>query len=58
MHTIIYAAARSEIKELAQCRDQLVAKFGREYGEAAAYNRMGLVNPRVDFGVVVSWCAG
>jgi len=47
VHTIIYAAARSEIKELLTARDYLVAKFGREFGDAALTNRLGLVNPRV-----------
>jgi vacuolar protein sorting-associated protein IST1 len=32
---------------LTQVRDQLVAKYGREFGEMAINNRLGTVNVRV-----------
>ena len=45
--TLIYAAPRIEVKELLQVRDQLIAKFGKEFAIAAVSNTQGLVNSRV-----------
>ena len=49
VHTIIYAAPRVDIKELHQVRDQLLFKFGREFGMICMENGEGLVNARVCF---------
>ncbi|KAF9939720.1 hypothetical protein BGZ65_009717 [Modicella reniformis] len=47
VNTIIYAAPRSEVKELLLVRDQLVAKFGRDFAANAMENRDESVNPRI-----------
>ncbi|KAJ3107691.1 hypothetical protein HDU96_007823 [Phlyctochytrium bullatum] len=47
VNTIIYAAPRCEVKELLQVRDQLIAKFGKEFGLAAIENTNEVVNPRI-----------
>lgn len=45
--TIIYAAPRTDIKELGQIREQLIHKFGKEFGMASMSNKENCVNPRV-----------
>ncbi|KAF9926701.1 hypothetical protein FBU30_003777 [Linnemannia zychae] len=47
VNTVIYAAPRSEIKELLLVRDQLTAKFGREFVTNAMENKDESVNPRI-----------
>ncbi|KAI9005607.1 regulator of Vps4 activity in the MVB pathway-domain-containing protein [Hyaloraphidium curvatum] len=47
VNTIIYAAPRTEVKELSLARDQLIAKFGREFALAAMENRNEVVNSRI-----------
>ncbi|KAF9940876.1 hypothetical protein BGZ67_006538 [Mortierella alpina] len=47
VNTIIYAAPRSEVKELLLVRDQLAAKFGREFVTNAMENKDESVNPRI-----------
>ncbi|KAF9586030.1 hypothetical protein BGW38_010302 [Lunasporangiospora selenospora] len=47
VNTIIYAAPRSEVKELLLVRDQLGAKFGRDFVTNASENKDDSVNPRV-----------
>ncbi|KAF9918202.1 hypothetical protein BX616_009920 [Lobosporangium transversale] len=47
VNTIIYAAPRSEVKELLQVRDQLTAKFGRDFVANAMENKDESVNPRI-----------
>ncbi|KAF9109390.1 hypothetical protein BGX27_007666 [Mortierella sp. AM989] len=47
VNTIIYAAPRSEVKELLMVRDQLAAKFGREFVTNAMDNKDESVNPRI-----------
>ncbi|KAF9364176.1 hypothetical protein BGX34_002302 [Mortierella sp. NVP85] len=47
VNTIIYAAPRSEVKELLHVRDQLAAKFGREFATNAMENKDESVNPRI-----------
>ncbi|RKO98571.1 hypothetical protein CXG81DRAFT_15745, partial [Caulochytrium protostelioides] len=47
VHTLMYAAPRCDIKELAQVREGLVAKYGKDLAQAAMANATGLVNPRL-----------
>ncbi|CAO3612711.1 unnamed protein product [Cunninghamella echinulata] len=48
VNSIIWAAARAgEVKELSSVRDQLGAKFGKEFLLAAIENTDDVVNPRV-----------
>ncbi|KAJ3090882.1 hypothetical protein HK102_002384 [Quaeritorhiza haematococci] len=47
VNTIIYAAPRSEIKELYEVRDQLIMKFGKEFAMAAMENKNDIVNSRI-----------
>ncbi|KAG0343716.1 hypothetical protein BG004_005053 [Podila humilis] len=47
VNTIIYAAPRSEVKELLLVRDQLAAKFGRDFITIAMENKDDSVNPRI-----------
>ncbi|GJJ70624.1 vacuolar protein sorting-associated protein IST1 [Entomortierella parvispora] len=47
VNTVIYAAPRSEVKELLLVRDQLAAKFGREFVSNAMENKDESVNPRI-----------
>lgn len=47
VNTVIYAAPRSEVKELLLVRDQLAAKFGRDFVTNAMENKDESVNPRV-----------
>ncbi|KAI9308254.1 regulator of Vps4 activity in the MVB pathway-domain-containing protein [Cunninghamella echinulata] len=48
VNSIIWAAARAgEVKELSSVRDQLGAKFGKEFLLAAIENTNDIVNPRV-----------
>ncbi|KAI9136772.1 regulator of Vps4 activity in the MVB pathway-domain-containing protein [Paraphysoderma sedebokerense] len=47
VNTLIYAAPRSEVKELHMVRDQLISKYGRDFAAAAMENRNEVVNPRV-----------
>ncbi|KAI7822352.1 regulator of Vps4 activity in the MVB pathway-domain-containing protein [Gamsiella multidivaricata] len=47
VNTIIYAAPRSEVKELLLVRDQLTAKFGRDFATNAMENKDESVNPRI-----------
>ncbi|KAF9208111.1 hypothetical protein BGZ49_009735 [Haplosporangium sp. Z 27] len=47
VNTIIYAAPRAEVKELLQVRDQLAAKFGRDFVANAMDNLDESVNPRI-----------
>ncbi|KAG0212400.1 hypothetical protein BGX28_006369 [Mortierella sp. GBA30] len=47
VNTIIYAAPRSEVKELLLVREQLTAKFGREFVTNAMENKDESVNPRI-----------
>lgn len=49
MKSIIYAAPRSEIKELQQVRQLLVEKYGKEFALAAIENSDGKVAERVPF---------
>src|SRR5688572_16079138 len=52
VNTIIYAAPRTEVKELSMVRDQLIMKFGKEFAVAAMENQNDIVNSRVSFGRV------
>jgi len=45
--TLIYAADRTEVKELSGVKDQLVKKFGKAFGEKASQNKNNCVNERV-----------
>ena len=45
--SIIYAAPRTEVKELQQCRQLLVEKFGKDFALAAVENSDGKVSERV-----------
>ncbi|KAJ3154941.1 hypothetical protein HDU86_004460 [Geranomyces michiganensis] len=47
VNTIIYAAPRTEVKELNMVRDQLIMKFGREFAVAAMENQNDIVNSRI-----------
>ncbi|KAF9315677.1 hypothetical protein BG003_002809 [Podila horticola] len=47
VNTILYAAPRSEVKELLLVRDQLAAKFGRDFVTNAMENKDDSVNPRI-----------
>ncbi|KAF9398857.1 hypothetical protein BGZ94_005868, partial [Podila epigama] len=47
VNTILYAAPRSEVKELLLVREQLAAKFGREFVNNAMENKDDSVNPRI-----------
>ena len=48
VNTIIYAAPRADqVKELSHVRDQLIAKFGKEFVINAMENRENCVNPRI-----------
>ncbi|KAF9169974.1 hypothetical protein BGX21_009385 [Mortierella sp. AD011] len=47
VNTLIYAAPRSEVKELLLVRDQLAAKFGRDFVTNAMENKDESVNPRI-----------
>lgn len=45
--SIIYAAPRTEVKELAAVREFMIIKFGREMGLAAVHNKDNCVNARI-----------
>jgi len=45
--TLIYAAPRTEVKELAIVREQLIVKFGKELALSAVHNKENCVNARV-----------
>lgn len=45
--TLIYAANRTEIPELKDVKEQLIKKYGKEFGEAAMRNHNGCVNERI-----------
>lgn len=45
--SIIYAAPRTDVKELQQCRQLLVEKFGKDFALVAVENRDGKVSERV-----------
>jgi vacuolar protein sorting-associated protein IST1 len=45
--TIIYAAPRSDIKELQAVREQLIARFGKDFAMNAVHNKDNIVNARV-----------
>ena len=45
--SIIYAAPRTDVKELQQCRQLLVEKFGKEFAMAAVENSDGKISERV-----------
>lgn len=45
--SIIYAAGRTDVKELQQVRDMLIAKFGKEFARDALENASEVVNARV-----------
>ncbi len=45
--TLIYAANRTEVKELVQVKEQLIKKYGKEFGERAMANHNGCVNERI-----------
>ncbi|CAG8600112.1 1450_t:CDS:2 [Ambispora leptoticha] len=47
VYTLIYAAPRSEIKELNMVRDQLISKYGKEFALTAIDNKDNCVNDRV-----------
>ncbi|KAF2157925.1 DUF292-domain-containing protein [Myriangium duriaei CBS 260.36] len=47
VQSLIYAAPRTEVKELHTVRNLLAEKFGKEYALAAAENKDGKVAPRV-----------
>ncbi|CAG8446817.1 5263_t:CDS:2 [Ambispora gerdemannii] len=47
VYTLIYAAPRSEIKELSSVRDQLISKYGKEFAMNAIDNKDNCVNDRV-----------
>jgi vacuolar protein sorting-associated protein IST1 len=49
VNSIIYAAPRVGIPELTQIRDQLLSKFGKEFGLAAMENQNDVVSSRVCF---------
>lgn len=57
VNTIIYAAPRTEVKELNVVRDQLIVKFGKDFAVAAMENQNDIVNSRVCFGdLLVAGC--
>ncbi|KAK7206609.1 regulator of Vps4 activity in the MVB pathway-domain-containing protein [Myxozyma melibiosi] len=45
--SIIYAAGRTEVKELQQARDILIARYGKEFARDALENSSSVVSPRV-----------
>lgn len=45
--SVIYAAPRIDIKELAMIKEGFAAKFGKDYVAQAIDNKNGLVNERV-----------
>jgi len=45
--TVIYAAPRTDVKELAVIREQLISKFGREFAMDSMQNKDNCVNARV-----------
>ncbi|KNE57420.1 hypothetical protein AMAG_03138 [Allomyces macrogynus ATCC 38327] len=47
VHTLIYASPRVDVKELHQVRDQLAAKYGRDFANGAIENRSDVVSRRV-----------
>ncbi|KNE66159.1 hypothetical protein AMAG_10409 [Allomyces macrogynus ATCC 38327] len=47
VHTLIYASPRVDVKELHQVRDQLAAKYGRDFANGALENRSDVVSRRV-----------
>ncbi|KAG9288370.1 hypothetical protein G9A89_021401 [Geosiphon pyriformis] len=47
VNTLIYAAPRSEIKELNSVRDQLIAKYGKDFAVNAIDNKDNCVNDRI-----------
>ncbi|ORZ34923.1 regulator of Vps4 activity in the MVB pathway-domain-containing protein [Catenaria anguillulae PL171] len=47
VHTLMYAAPRSEVKELHQVKDLLTLKYGRDFAQSAVENRADAVNRRV-----------
>ncbi|KAF9162819.1 hypothetical protein DFQ26_003221, partial [Actinomortierella ambigua] len=47
VNTVLYASSRSEVKELQILRDQLAAKYGREFVTNALENKDESVNPRI-----------
>jgi len=47
--TLIYAAPRTEVKELMEVRNQFAAKFGKEFVDSAMDNKDLAVNQRVMF---------
>ncbi|KAI8612909.1 regulator of Vps4 activity in the MVB pathway-domain-containing protein [Chytriomyces sp. MP71] len=47
VNTIIFAAARVDVKELSLIRDQLVLKFGKDFGMNALENGNDCVNSRI-----------
>ncbi|TPX46059.1 hypothetical protein SeLEV6574_g03448 [Synchytrium endobioticum] len=47
VNTIIYAAPRSEVKELYELREQFIKKYGRDFAMAAQENRNDVVNSRI-----------
>ncbi|KAF9967699.1 hypothetical protein BGZ73_000402 [Actinomortierella ambigua] len=47
INTVIYASSRSEVKELLILRDQLAAKYGRDFVNNALENKDESVNPRI-----------
>ncbi|KAI9224741.1 regulator of Vps4 activity in the MVB pathway-domain-containing protein [Blastocladiella britannica] len=47
VHTLIYAAPRTEVKELHTVRELLAGKYGRDVASSAVEDRAGIVNRRV-----------
>jgi vacuolar protein sorting-associated protein IST1 len=45
--TLIYAAPRIDVKELAIIREQLIIKFGKEFGMECMSNTNNIVNARI-----------
>jgi len=45
--TVIYAAPRTDVKELGVIREQLISKFGREFAMGSMQNKDNCVNARV-----------
>jgi vacuolar protein sorting-associated protein IST1 len=54
VHTIFYAAPRTDIPELLVIREKLLAKFGHKLAERAATNSDGLVDSIVIIGLEMS----
>ncbi|KAJ3389971.1 Vacuolar protein sorting-associated protein ist1 [Lobulomyces angularis] len=47
VNTVIFSALRFNVQELIIVRDQLILKFGKDFGASAMENRNGIVNDRI-----------